>query len=493
MRKNKRSAKSIVAAGILAGAVSITMVFSYYVPAAQQSLSSVTEQAQIQPIGDGSDKYIMKSDGFYCLDVNGARSTQAEVHYFQDYEIDGTILDGYYYHDADGKFKACSSHMECLKGVAVFENGTDETADAEAAQETQKLDGFYFVNNLGRLSAAPQVRYIDNLAIDGGTLNGYYYFDENGRMVTEPGIHALKMNCYEMNFDGSYYFGGTNGALQQESTVTSDGFIVDETGKVTNLDDLGIDNLKPQLESILSGYQGTWSVYVKDLNEEKEILINDTQLYSASLIKAFVMAKTYQDIEQVKANEEKKLNTTDAKTAEVKLDDLLWNMITVSDNESCNELVKLQTDSLDFKKGAEDINNYLEKEGYTETTVQHTLHPAASAQESLGGRNMTSVKDCGRLLESIYKGECVSKEASEAMLNLLSNQQNTWKIPQGLPEGIKSANKTGETDQDQHDIAIIYGEKTTYILCIMSENCPEGTAVTNIQNISKIIYNYFNL
>ena len=139
------------------------------------------------------------------------------------------------------------------------------------------------------------------------------------------------------------------------------------------------------------------------------------------------------------------------------------------------------------------IKPILEKEGYTETSVQHTLHPAASAQESLGGRNMTSVKDCGTLLEKIYKGECVSKEASEEMLNLLSNQENTWKIPQGLPDGIKSANKTGETDQDQHDIAIVYGEKTTYILCVMSENCPESTAVTNIQNISKIVYNYLNL
>ena len=170
-----------------------------------------------------------------------------------------------------------------------------------------------------------------------------------------------------------------------------------------------------------------------------------------------------------------------------------WLAKLLSDNESCNELVKLQKDSLDFKKGAEDINKYLEKEGYTETSVQHTLHPAASAQESLGGRNMTSVKDCGTLLEKIYKGECVSKEASEEMLNLLSNQENTWKIPQGLPDGIKSANKTGETDQDQHDIAIVYGEKTTYILCVMSENCPESTAVTNIQNISKIVYNYLNL
>lgn len=498
--------------------------------AAQQSLSSVTEEAQILPMGDGSGKYMMKSDGFYCLDVSGARSTTEEVHYFHNFEIDGTVFDGFYYHDKDGKFKAASSHMEHFKSVPVFgsekkaeeteentaanesENTTDTTSDTantttdkaantiedttakpEANADETKLDGFYFVNNLGKLSAAAQVRYIDNLTLDGTTLNGYYYFDENGKMVTEPGIHHLEMTCYTQNFDGSYYFGGANGALLQESTVTEDGFIVDDTGKVLNLEDLGIGNLKPQLENIVSGYQGTWSVYVKDLNEEKEITVNNQSLYSASLIKAFVMAKTYQDFETVKQNEAKKLNTTDMKKAETKLNDLLWNMITVSDNESFNELVKLQTDALDFKKGAEDINKYLEKEGYKETSVQHTLHPAASAQETLGGRNMTSVKDCGALLEKIYHKECVSKEASEEMLNLLKNQENTWKIPEGLPEGILSANKTGETDQDQHDIAIVYGEKTAYIICVMSENCPEGTAVTNIQKISRLVYNYLNL
>ena len=138
------------------------------------------------------------------------------------------------------------------------------------------------------------------------------------------------------------------------------------------------------------------------------------------------------------------------------------------------------------------INKYLEKEGYTETSVQHTLHPA-DPHRRVWVQEHDFCKDCGTLLEKIYKGECVSKEASEEMLNLLSNQENTWKIPQGLPDGIKSANKTGETDQDQHDIAIVYGEKTTYILCVMSENCPESTAVTNIQNISKIVYNYLNL
>ena len=78
------------------------------------------------------------------------------------------------------------------------------------------------------------------------------------------------------------------------------------------------------------------------------------------------------------------------------------------------------------------------------------------------------------------------------MLDLLLSQEVTWKIPAGVPAEAKIANKTGETDDDQHDIAIIYGEKTTYILCVMSENGGE-TAGANIQALSGIVYNYLNM
>ena len=83
---------------------------------------------------------------------------------------------------------------------------------------------------------------------------------------------------------------------------------------------------------------------------------------------------------------------------------------------------------------------------------------------------MTSVRDCGRLLEQIYRGECVSEEASAAMLDLLLNQQVTWKIPEGLDSSVVVANKTGETDTSQHDMAIVYGEKQT----TFSASCRKG-------------------
>ena len=101
-------------------------------------------------------------------------------------------------------------------------------------------------------------------------------------------------------------------------------------------------------------------------------------------------------MEQVKADEAKKLNTADTKTVDVKLNDLLWNMITVSDNESCNELVKLQTDSLDFKRCRRILTNIWKRGLYRDKCAAH-LHPAASA---LGESGWQKHDFCKRLRHS---------------------------------------------------------------------------------------------
>lgn len=446
----------------------------------QEQMLSATEEAQIRPIGDGTDRYLLKSEGFFCLNGDGTRCDTAEVHYFDHMEIDGTVLNGFYYHDDSGRFRAESPHVVQIKG---------------AVCKDQDFDGLYMVNSLGKLTAAPQVRYIDSLTVDKTVYDGYYFFDENGRMTTEPGLHELEMTSNGRHFFGTYYFGGENGALVQEAGVTEEGFPVDETGKVSDLENLGMDTLEPQLESMLSSYDGEWSVYVKNLDTDEVISINNKPMYSASLIKAFVMAKTYEDMDLVLENQAEKMKAEpDSPAVQEKVYDLLWNMITVSDNESCNELGRLQDEKSDFLKGAESVNEYLEKEGYDDTSYQSTLHPSRSPVLSLGEHNTTTAEDCGLLLERIYKGECVSAAASEDMLELLLNQKNTTKIPSGIAADVTVANKTGETDTDQHDMAIVYGPKTTYILCVMSEGFKSADqAVENIRKISGVVYNYLNL
>ena len=252
-----------------------------------------------------------------------------------------------------------------------------------------------------------------------------------------------------------------------------------------------MDNLKPQLEKMLSGYQGTWSVYVKDLNEEKEILINDTSLYSASLIKAFVMAKTYEDMEQVKADEAKKLNTADTKTVDVKLNDLLWNMITVSDNDSANELVR-KLGGGDFQTGAAIVNEFCQERNYTSTHLGREFLASDPTDD-----NYTSASDCCRLLSDIYNSSLVNAEASAEMLALLTSQTKTAKIPAGVPSGTATANKTGELADSgklgvvENDIAIVFDKEHPYVLCVLSNNIKNNSSAQNtIKKISADVYTY---
>ena len=191
------------------------------------------------------------------------------------------------------------------------------------------------------------------------------------------------------------------------------------------------------------------------------------------------MASTYDQIQSGKIRKSSYVNG------------LLWDMITVSDNECFNQLVRLQGGG-NFVNGAAVVNKYLKKNGYTSTGCHCTLHPSSSYITSDGKRNQASAKDCGKLLENIYRGTCVSKKYSGEMLNLLKHQQVRYKIPAGLPSGIVCANKTGETSSVQHDIAIIYGKKTTYVLCVFSSGASEGHLQYGIRNISSMVYNYLN-
>ena len=353
---------------------------------AQGSLGSVTEESQILPIPGESGKYILKSNGFYCLNEDGTKENTPAVYYFDHFEIDGTVFDGYYYHDESGKFTAGNSHMVQI---------TDLKAPAkDGSGEEVSFDGCYMVNNLGKLSASPQVRYMDELVVDKTTYNGLYYFDEYGKMVTDPGIHYLEMNAAGQMFDGYYYFGGENGVLLQEEGETPEGFSVDKSGKVETKD-LGMDGLEKRLAVVLGTFEGTWSVFVKEIpsrTSDQEFEQNSQSLYSASLIKVFVMAQTYANMDAVLQNEAAKMkkDVTDPFVS-TKVNDLLWNMITVSDNESFNELVRLQTASGVFKDGAQAVNGFLAEQKFADTSVQHILSPSSSKDVGLGGRYSTSV------------------------------------------------------------------------------------------------------
>lgn len=242
----------------------------------------------------------------------------------------------------------------------------------------------------------------------------------------------------------------------------------------------GLTELKAQVGSAVSGYKGDWSVYVRDLSDNEYMVFNDHEVKAASLIKLYIMGSVYEQINVGILEQTEEINI------------LLNNMITVSDNESANELVRrLSETGDDHQAGMQVVNEYANKNGFVNTSQGRDLQDHRDIPAD--GENYTSVQDCGRFLEQIYDRVCISETASDQMLELLKNQQRRWKIPAGLPDNVVCANKTGELADTENDAAIVYGEKKDYIICIMSQNVPDTAMAQNqVVQLSSIVYNYLN-
>ena len=238
-------------------------------------------------------------------------------------------------------------------------------------------------------------------------------------------------------------------------------------------------NLCKELNSSISEYEGTWSVYVKDLEDGGSLTINEQAQSSASLIKLYIAGAVLNEIQA------QNLERTDT------IDQLLTEMITVSDNEAANELVRYLSDTHDHQDGLQKVNEFIDSYGFTDTHQYNGLDDS-SLWYYPDHINVTSVTDCGRLLEEIYEGDFISHLISRELEGYLLNQEVTWKIPAGIPSEIKTANKTGETDNTQNDVSMVFTPYGDYIICIMATDLTdEDTAIEHIRTLSGTVYDYF--
>lgn len=348
--------------------------------------------------------------------------------------------------------------------------------------------------------------------------SGYYVFNRKGILNTGKRFHSLDAKVFRQEFKGDYFFGEANGRLTlnkkgwvtfkgnkyyisdtgkkyvnrwvkgyylldtglvAKNMKTPDGFYVDCDGHKCKKNEVKLSGLKKSIKSTIDGYRGSWSVYVKDLKTGDILSINEKRMKPASVIKLFTMASTYSSIKKGEIKQDKTVNS------------LLNSMITVSSNEAYNSLTRKHSKKGSFLDGCKKVNKNIKALGCKNTESHSTLHPSSSCFASDGKSNFTTARDAGILLEKIYRGECVSEKYSKEMLNLLLKQTRRWKIPAGLPYGVKCANKTGENSNCQNDVAIVYGKKTTYVVCIFAET-DEYSGVNGIKNLSSRIYSYLN-
>ncbi len=230
--------------------------------------------------------------------------------------------------------------------------------------------------------------------------------------------------------------------------------------------------MKHILETAMSGYQGDWSLYFEDCAMGEVISINSHQVYSASLIKLFVAQTVYTRIAE------------GALTSSEKLENQLYKMITISDNDAWKALARVLGNG-SYMTGMSSVTEVAKASGFSDT--------GQFMQGSRKNFNFTSVNDCGAYLHKILNGEIISPEYSEKILNLLKQQQIRIKIPSGVPEGVAVANKTGELEYMQGDAAIVYAPSGTYILVIIGDSLENaGLAQAQIRELSSMVYSFLN-
>ncbi len=250
------------------------------------------------------------------------------------------------------------------------------------------------------------------------------------------------------------------------------------------------NSLKEAVEGSLAGSKGEYGVVVKNLKTGETYSKNENQEFeSGSLYKLWVMAETFNQLEKGIIREDDELKESipglnrefgiDPEYAEqtsgfinLTVKEALHQMITISHNYSALSLSK--------KIKLPSIKSFLEDNGFEKSEV------------GTGGDNPVSTpSDITLFFEKLYKGELVSKEVSEKMLELLKKQELNNKLPKKLPENITVAHKTGEIGWFSHDAGIVYSDKGDYIIVVFSKSDLPAAAEDRIANLSKSVYEYF--
>ena len=237
-------------------------------------------------------------------------------------------------------------------------------------------------------------------------------------------------------------------------------------------DQEGLPGLSDKITQELEGQAGTWSVYVKNLDNGQSEKYNDTQqMKGAGLLKLYVMGAAYAYTQ----------NQNGSIQADEKFVESIHTMIGNPDNEVANQI-------LSQIGGIEYVNQYIKENGYKETILE----------DQFGDGSTTSVSDCGKFLESVYKnceekaGNSESKNIWDKMMADLRNQALSGKIHEGLEQAGVFANKTGDLDGVENEVAIVFNEHgSDYIICIMSQDIDKTAAPDVIQRLSSEVYNYF--
>ena len=254
---------------------------------------------------------------------------------------------------------------------------------------------------------------------------------------------------------------------------------------------MNIQNTGAWLEEQLSALGGDTGVYIKNLvTGETWQRGEDVPVVAASVIKIPVMIEAFRQaqagelsLEEIHVLEDwERLPSCGTLKAmhtgiEMTLLDLVKLMIIVSDNAATNIMIR--------RVGIENVNRTLRTLGCEKTTLNRLLFDREASKR--GVKNFITAGEMGMVLEKLWRGEVVSKAASDAMMEILLDQRLNGKLPFFIDSmGIDIAHKTGEDDGISHDVGVIYTAEPM-VVCFVGEHVDVPRYERIMQDAAKML------
>lgn len=268
--------------------------------------------------------------------------------------------------------------------------------------------------------------------------------------------------------------------------------------------------LEKKIISKFNDETGNFALAFKNLDDGKEILINENEIFhAASTMKTPVMIEFYKQLHQGKLSLEDTLqiknefksivdgtmyklsefddsdkNTYNKLGQYYSINNLIYEMITISSNFATNILI-------DYI-GANNVTKSMKEIGALNIDILRGVEDIKAFE--LGLNNTTSAKDLLIIYEKLAKGKIINNESSATMIDILKDQKYDDIIPKYLPKDIEIANKTGMITGVHHDSGIVFlkdGKK--YVIIILSKNMSDMESGTEMMaKISELIYKTLN-
>ena len=243
-----------------------------------------------------------------------------------------------------------------------------------------------------------------------------------------------------------------------------------------------------RVQEISSRVDGVVGYSIVDLTSGERIAHLDAATFpTASAIKLAIVYELFKQAEEKRIDLDEKI-TLDRRqavggtgvlvemgTPTLSIRDYAVLMVTLSDNTATNVLID--------RLGMDRISARMQGLGLSGTKLRRHMMDTAAARR--GDENVSTPDELAKLLRAM------NETMPDAITLLKKPKEN--RLRKGLPEGVASADKSGELEGVRVDAGVVYAKNRPYVLCVMTTFLKdEAEGERAIEEISRVAYEYFS-